>query len=100
LGNSPLEKDGVAVSLQQNVCFSFFQKKNFFLKKKKDPSQKFFFKKKERKKSPLVWQSGNITQLFWFVFFWYFIDRKNDPAAGSPTATLLRLLLPLLKKCR
>jgi hypothetical protein len=26
--------------------------------------------------------------------------RKNDPAAGSPTATLLRLLLPLLKKCR
>jgi hypothetical protein len=30
-----------------------------------------------------------------FVF-----DRKNDPAAGSPTATLLRLLLPLLKKCR
>ena len=28
------------------------------------------------------------------------LDRKNDPAAGSPTATLLRLLLPLLKKCR
>lgn len=26
--------------------------------------------------------------------------RKNDPAAGSPTATLLRLLLPLLKKYR
>lgn len=26
--------------------------------------------------------------------------RKNDPAAGSPTATLLRLLLPLLMKCR
>jgi hypothetical protein len=28
------------------------------------------------------------------------IIRKNDPAAGSPTATLLRLLLPLLKKYR
>ena len=33
-------------------------------------------------------------------FFFVFLDRKNDPAAGSPTATLLRLLLPLLKKCR
>ena len=29
-----------------------------------------------------------------------FCNRKNDPAAGSPTATLLRLLLPLLKKYR
>jgi hypothetical protein len=29
-----------------------------------------------------------------------FVFRKNDPAAGSPTATLLRLLLPLLKKYR
>jgi hypothetical protein len=29
-----------------------------------------------------------------------FSHRKNDPAAGSPTATLLRLLLPLLKKYR
>jgi len=28
------------------------------------------------------------------------VNRKNDPAAGSPTATLLRLLLPLLKKYR
>ena len=36
-----------------------------------------------------------------FVFFCFDKSfRKNDPAAGSPTATLLRLLLPLLKKCR
>ncbi len=26
-----------------------------------------------------------------------FSFRKNDPTAGSPTVTLLRLLLPLLK---
>lgn len=28
------------------------------------------------------------------------LHRKNDPAAGSPTATLLRLLLPLMIKYR
>ena len=30
----------------------------------------------------------------------FFRLSENDPAAGSPTATLLRLLLPLLKKYR
>lgn len=33
--------------------------------------------------------------LFFFVVFFAFIG--NDPAAGSPTATLLRLLLPLAR---
>lgn len=37
-------------------------------------------------------------KLLGFVRFWK--HRKNDPAAGSPTATLLRLLLPLLIKYR
>ena len=31
-------------------------------------------------------------------FFVEFENSRNDPAAGSPTATLLRLLLPLLVK--
>ena len=35
-----------------------------------------------------------------FLLLLFCLDRKNDPAAGSPTATLLRLLLPLLKKYR
>ena len=35
-----------------------------------------------------------------FLFKVFVNHRKNDPAAGSPTATLLRLLLPLLKKYR
>ena len=30
--------------------------------------------------------------LGWIRFFW---KRVNDPSAGSPTETLLRLLLPL-----
>jgi len=30
----------------------------------------------------------------------HIVSSENDPAAGSPTATLLRLLLPLLKKYR
>lgn len=34
------------------------------------------------------------------LFFLVIESSENDPAAGSPTATLLRLLLPLLKKCR
>lgn len=33
-------------------------------------------------------------------FLFFRLSSENDPAAGSPTATLLRLLLPLLMKCR
>ena len=32
-------------------------------------------------------------KLFWF--FLVFLDNENDPSAGSPTDTLLRLLLLL-----
>ena len=81
-----LEKDGVAVSLQQKVYFRKTQKNIIFYYKEKPKTGK----KNHKKES----------QLFIIFVFWYFIDRKNDPAAGSPTATLLRLLLPLLKKCR
>lgn len=37
-------------------------------------------------------------RFFCLRYFWR--HRKNDPAAGSPTATLLRLLLPLMIKYR
>ena len=32
------------------------------------------------------------------MFLYYYINNVNDPFAGSPTNTLLRLLLPLNNK--
>ena len=39
-----------------------------------------------------------VTQKRKQILIWVFCGSENDPAAGSPTATLLRLLLPLAEK--
>lgn len=54
-----------------------------------------------KEREDLSLQAAVCGLLCWVCFFVVGVNhRKNDPAAGSPTATLLRLLLPLLKKYR
>ena len=50
-------------------------------------------------KSPMIFHHNYIIYIYFLIYIYLlFFFKSNDPSAGSPTETLLRLLLPLNDK--